>query len=138
LLEGVGSIVATSSVYETQPWKMEDETDFLNQVLLLETNLWASEVMNTILEIESLLGRVRTQQKYEPRTIDIDILFFNNEVISEPNLVVPHPFIAQRRFIVEPMAEIAGDYIHPVLKKTMVQLTSECQDKNRIRKVVTK
>jgi 2-amino-4-hydroxy-6-hydroxymethyldihydropteridine diphosphokinase len=106
-----------SSVYETPPWKMVDETDFFNQVLLVETTLTAPQLIDTIILVESMMGRLRTSKKYEPRIIDIDILFFNEEIINSEELTVPHPLIQERRFVLEPMAEIAPDFIHPVLKK---------------------
>jgi 2-amino-4-hydroxy-6-hydroxymethyldihydropteridine diphosphokinase len=138
LSEWAGNVILVSSLYETAPWKMEDETDFLNQVLLLETALPAWELIDNILLIESMMGRERTKKKYESRIIDIDILFFNEEVINTEELTVPHPLIQERRFVLEPMAEIAPGFIHPVLKKAIAQLLSECEDKSEIRKLVSK
>jgi len=138
LSEKGGNIIITSSLYETQPWKMEDKTDFFNQVLLLETNLSVRQLMNIIIKIEALMGRVRIEEKYEPRTIDIDILFFNDEIINTQELSIPHSLIQERRFVLEPLAEIAPAYIHPVFNKSSKELLAECQDKSRIKKSVSK
>jgi 2-amino-4-hydroxy-6-hydroxymethyldihydropteridine diphosphokinase len=136
LTEWAGNVITLSSLYETPPWKMEDETDFLNQVVLLETALPAQELIDMLILIESMMGRVRSSKKYEPRKIDIDILFFNNEVITTEELTVPHPLMQERKFVLTPIAEIAPEFIHPVLKKSMVQLLDECQDKSEITKLV--
>jgi deoxyguanosine kinase len=138
LIEWVGDITLVSSQYETPPWEMEDETDFLNQVLLVETDLPAEQLIDTIILIETMMGRQRTTKKYEPRKIDIDILFFNEEIINADELTVPHPLIQERRFVLQPMSEIAPEFIHPVLKKKIAQLLDECPDKSEIRKFVSK
>ena len=133
-----GKVVSLSSLYETQPWKMEDDTNFINQVVLLETALDANTLMDCILEIETLMGRIRTAAKYEPRIIDIDILFFNNDVVSSEKLTIPHPFIQERLFVLAPMVEISPDYIHPILKTKIYQLLSVCKDHSRVVKLVLK
>lgn len=138
LTEWAGNIIRVSSLYETPPWKMADETNFINQVLLIETNLKAEGLLNTILQIEILMGRVRTSKGYEPRIIDIDILFFNDEIISSNQLTIPHPLMQERRFVLEPLNEIAPDSIHPVFKKNVMQLLTECKDKSAVRKLVSK
>lgn len=138
LSDWAGNIVAESSLFETLPWKMIDSTDFLNQVILLETALPAEKLMDVIFQIETLMGRVRTQKKYEPRTIDIDILFFNDEIIETDGLTVPHPLMQQRRFVLEPFAEIAPDFIHPVFQKSIRGILKECPDKSKVRKLVSK
>lgn len=128
LLGKTGSVTKVSSLYETQPWKMVDSTNFINQAVLLDTTLDAEHLMANIIHIEQSLGRVRGGKNYEPRTIDIDILFFNNDVVMSPNLTIPHPYIQERRFVLEPLAEIAPLYIHPILKKTVSQLLADCPD----------
>lgn len=138
LSEWIGNIILASSLYETPPWKMIDKTDFFNQVLQMETSLSAAQLIDTIILVESMMGRLRTSKKYESRIIDIDILFFNDEIINTKELTVPHPLIQIRRFVLEPMAEIAPAFIHPVLKKNIVQLLNECEDKSVIRKLVSK
>ncbi|WP_448697328.1 2-amino-4-hydroxy-6-hydroxymethyldihydropteridine diphosphokinase [Mucilaginibacter sp. AW1-3] len=117
----VGTVVKRSSVYETQSWGKTDLPDYLNQVLLVKTILKPREVLQRILAIEQTMGRERTE-KWGSRTIDIDILFYGNEIVNEPDLVIPHPHLHQRKFVLEPLAEIAPQYIHPVLNKTILIL----------------
>jgi 2-amino-4-hydroxy-6-hydroxymethyldihydropteridine diphosphokinase len=136
--EWAGNIMLVSSLYETPPWRMADETNFLNQVLLMETKLDATELMDIIIQIELIMGRVRTTTGYEPRTIDIDILFYNEQIINNGRLTIPHPLIQLRRFILHPLNEIAPEFVHPVLKKSIGQLLLECEDKSAIRKPVSK
>ena len=122
-----GSVLEHSSLYETAAWGLEDQPDFLNQVLLVETHLQARALLAELLEIEQQLGRIR-QQKNGPRTIDLDILLYNDEVIHEPGLQIPHPRMASRRFVLAPLAEIAGELIHPVFAKSIRQMLAECPD----------
>jgi len=137
LEEKAGRIAKVSSVYETQPWQMDDHTNFLNRVVLLETDFNASGLMNCILQIEAIMGRIRTNSGvYEPRTIDIDILFFNRDIIHGDSLVIPHPQIAKRRFVLQPLSEIAPFYVHPQLKKTICELLASCADGHSISKLV--
>lgn len=139
LEEKAGRLLDTSSIYETQPWQMDDATSFLNQVILMETYLHPPAIMKLILQIEESMGRMRTKNAgYEPRTIDIDILFFNNDIIHSDFLIIPHPQIQKRRFVLEPLAEIASGYIHPELKKSIKQLLAECSDVHSIQKFVSK
>lgn len=122
-----GSVLEHSSLYETAAWGLENQPDFLNQVLLLETVLEPRALLAALLQIEQELGRIR-QQKNGPRTIDLDILLFNDEVIHEPGLQIPHPRMATRRFVLAPLAEIAGELIHPVFSKSIRQMLAECPD----------
>jgi 2-amino-4-hydroxy-6-hydroxymethyldihydropteridine diphosphokinase len=129
-----GEILKSSPIYETAAWGMTDQQDFLNQVLFIETKFEAPLLMERILELEHLMGRVR-HEKYGPRKIDIDILFFNDEVIQTSSLIVPHPALQNRRFVLEPLNDIAPELMHPVLKKTVHQLLIECPDKLPVKKL---
>ncbi len=122
-----GRIIKTSSVYETAAWGEEDQPAFLNQVLVVQTKLEPEDLLQTILSIERSLGRTR-EIKYGPRLIDIDILFYNEEVIRKPGLVVPHPRMQFRRFVLEPLAELSPGKKHPLLQQTISSLLAECTD----------
>lgn len=130
----VGEIEAASHLYKTAPWGNTNQQDFLNQVLAVNTDLSATDVLKTILNIELHMGRIR-EEKWAPRTIDIDILFFNDEIIQQENLVVPHPLLHQRRFTLVPLAEIAPDYVHPTLHQTNTQLLQQCADDSVVEKL---
>lgn len=129
-----GKIIRASSIYETAAWGKEDQEAFLNQVLKIETILSSGELLQTILKIEEDLGRKRGL-KYGPRIIDIDILFFNEEVIDLQGLKIPHPQMQNRRFVLVPLNEIAPQKIHPVYKKTVSQLLAECPDPLAVNKI---
>lgn len=134
LLKHHGWIRHESGLYETAAWGKTDQPDFLNQVFLIDTLLTPRGLLQAVLATEEKMGRKR-EEKYGPRIIDIDILFFNQEVIQEPGLVIPHPEIQKRRFALEPMNEIAPGLVHPVLKKTISQLLEECPDQLKVRKL---
>ena len=132
----IGKITARSSVYETEPWGFTDQPSFYNQALLVETVLSPSNILTKIHNIETLIGRNRPQEnKWQQRIIDIDILFFNEEVINEPGLIIPHPHIQERNFTLIPLEEIAGSYTHPILKKTISILLKGSKDKLIVKNV---
>jgi 2-amino-4-hydroxy-6-hydroxymethyldihydropteridine diphosphokinase len=122
-----GTIVKVSSVYRTAAWGKTDQPDFLNQAIQLETSLSPEELLEKVLAIEHSLGRVRTE-KWAMRTIDIDILLFGQTTMTSPHLSLPHPELANRRFVLVPLNDIAPGYLHPVLKKTIRELLAECPD----------
>jgi len=128
-----GRIVLKSSIYETEAWGLTDQPHFYNQALLLETNLSALDLMQQLIEIELALGRIRAIP-LGPRIIDIDIIYFNKDIISLPNLVIPHPRMAKRNFVLIPLDEMAPQFLHPVLKLSNAQLLKECEDKSHVNK----
>lgn len=134
LEERCGKIIDRSDIFETDAWGITDQNTFFNQALVLETRLTAKDLIKEILYIESLMGRER-KEKFGPRIIDIDIIFFNHLIISEPGLVVPHPELAKRRFVLEPLNQVIPAYIHPVLYKTVQQLLAECNDPLNVTKL---
>ena len=124
-----GNVITMSSIYESEPWGFDDPQWFLNQAVALETNLSPFELLECIQKIEKTLGRRRTAaNEYQARTIDIDIILYDNIVINTPELVIPHPRMTERMFVMQPMAEIAPDMEHPVLNCTMAYLRDNCRD----------
>ena len=123
------SIVRCSAFYETEPWNMNTKTWFVNAVIEIKTKYSAKELLNICQEIEKKLGREhKAGNNYEDRTIDIDILFYDHDVISEENLVVPHKYVHLRAFNLVPMMELDADYIHPVLNKSIVDMHSDLEN----------
>jgi 2-amino-4-hydroxy-6-hydroxymethyldihydropteridine diphosphokinase len=134
LLGGPGTVLRRSGLYETAAWGKTDQPSFLNQAILLETSLTARELLQAVLSIEETMGR-RREEKYGPRIIDIDILFYDAAIVEEPGLVIPHPEIQNRRFALEPMQEIAAGLKHPLLKKTISELLKACPDQLEVHKL---
>jgi len=132
-----GPVVRQSAIYETEPWGFEAEQNFLNQVLIVDTQKDAWELMAQLLEIEKKLGRepVAPDGGYASRIIDIDILFYADRVINRDQLKVPHPELHKRLFTMKPLQEVAPDLVHPVLKKTVTQLLHDCPDNAKVRRL---
>jgi 2-amino-4-hydroxy-6-hydroxymethyldihydropteridine diphosphokinase len=126
-----GKIIRCSSVYETEAWGLKEQNSFLNEAVCISTSLAPATLLASLKYIETEVGRTQTV-KWGPRVIDIDILFYGNEVVAEVNLKVPHAFITERRFTLVPLNEIAAEFVHPVLKKTMNELLKECKDESEV------
>ncbi len=126
----VGKIVSKSSIYGSKSWGFATDNDFLNRVIQVISPLAPEELLTCILQMEKDLGRNRNQVDggYASRTIDIDILFFDDRVCDTNSLTIPHPKLHERKFTLEPLNEIAPQYIHPVLKKTVADLLRDCKD----------
>jgi 2-amino-4-hydroxy-6-hydroxymethyldihydropteridine diphosphokinase len=122
-----GRIVTESSIYETEAWGYKEQNAFLNQALVIQTSLQANALMDAILKIEIALGRKR-EIPLGPRIIDIDIIYYNDEIINSSTLTIPHPSMAQRKFVLMPLTEIAPNYRHPILLKTNEILLKESGD----------
>jgi 2-amino-4-hydroxy-6-hydroxymethyldihydropteridine diphosphokinase len=136
-VEGL-NVEASSSIYQTKAWGNTNQDDFLNVVLKVDTKLGASLLLETLLKIEIQMGRVRGQLQWMPRLIDLDILYFNDEIVDLPNLKIPHPYIAKRRFTLIPLNDIDPNYIHPQLKLSNKALLDACEDKSEVIKTTLK
>ncbi len=134
--EFIGPVLMTSSIYETEPWGFQAEDKFLNLVVKAETKLTPSGLLGIILMIESLMGRVRGPNRYSSRLIDIDILLYEEIIIDQESLKIPHPLLQERRFVLVPLCEIASEMIHPALKKSFAELLKICEDKNEVKKFI--
>jgi 2-amino-4-hydroxy-6-hydroxymethyldihydropteridine diphosphokinase len=133
----VGKVKNRSSVYKSPPWGFEDSQWFLNQVVFVESSFSPRSVMKKCQQIEKELGRKKkTTTQYEGRPMDIDILFYNDAIISFPDLIIPHPRLHQRRFTLVPLVEMVPEKIHPHLNKSFRTLLEECSDKNDVIKLL--
>jgi 2-amino-4-hydroxy-6-hydroxymethyldihydropteridine diphosphokinase len=130
---GIGHIIDLSGLYETEAWGFNTEEKFLNMAVEIMTDYSPADVLNKCHEIEVKLGRERqVGEGYTSRPIDIDILLYSNEVVDTPDLVIPHKHLADRRFVLEPLSEIAPEYVHPVLKLTIKELLKQCPDDKEV------
>ncbi len=134
LNKALGEVEKKSSVYKTAAWGKTDQPDFLNQVVSFKTNVSAAKALAICLEVEDELGRIR-YEKWGERTIDIDILFYENEIIDIKGLIIPHPRLHERLFTLKPLAEIHPKFIHPVFNKTIVQLLETSDDTLAVNKL---
>ena len=132
LKDRAGQIGAESALYETEPWGCSSNLTFYNQAVELFTIQDPYHLLKTIHEIESLCGREPVTIRFAPRPLDIDMLFFNDSVINKPGLVLPHPSLHLRRFVLVPLAEIAPTMVHPLLHKKVIQVLHDCTDDKKV------
>ncbi|HRP89815.1 MAG TPA: 2-amino-4-hydroxy-6-hydroxymethyldihydropteridine diphosphokinase [Edaphocola sp.] len=130
----IGKIEQASNIYETEAWGLEDQPAHLNQILLVNTVLKPLELLHQTQNIEKSLGRTK-RFKWDNRIIDIDIIFYNNEIVKFENLKIPHPYLQERNFVLIPLSEIAGNYMHPVFQKKVSELLKESKDKLKAVKI---
>ncbi len=132
--KNIAPLEQRSSVYQTASWGNTDQPEYLNQVVLFKSDIPAPDLLHRLLEIERKLGRERNE-KWGARTIDIDMLFYGEEVIRIPGLSVPHPHLHERRFVLAPLAEIAPEWIHPVFKQSIKQILGNLKDNLLVQKI---
>lgn len=131
----IGNVTRVSSIYETAAWGKTDQPSFLNQAIAINTKLNAEQVLEVALSIEKILGRVR-KEKWGERLIDIDIILFGNEIINKENkLQVPHPQMQFRKFVMVPLAEIAPAILHPILGKTILEISENISDNLQVKRL---
>ena len=123
----IGAVLINSKIYETKSWGF-DSDDFLNLCILVESRLTPTELLQTLRNIENKIGRIRDSNKMVAREIDIDILFYSDKIINEKDLIIPHPRLHLRNFVLFPLNDIAGDFIHPGLLKSVNELLEKCED----------
>ena len=129
----VGRHIKSSSIYETEPWGYAGQRAFYNLVAAFHTNLLPPEILERIQTIEKELGRIRQENQYAERTIDIDILFYGSLIVDNKKLTIPHPKIAERKFVLVPLYEISPDFIHPVVGCSIKELLEKCNDQLAVR-----
>jgi 2-amino-4-hydroxy-6-hydroxymethyldihydropteridine diphosphokinase len=134
IIRQIGKIERKSSLYQTAAWGLREQPDFLNRVVVCKTNLGPRKTLDTILAIEKSMGRQRGK-KNAPRIIDIDILFYGKLIVNDQDLQIPHPRIAERRFVLTPLNELSPMFIHPVLNKSINSLLRECTDPLDVKRI---
>ncbi len=133
--ERLGNIDSKSGIYKTEPWGFNSDDYFLNMVVCLSVEASPHEVLRDLMSIEKSLGRVRVGAGFSSRIIDIDILFFDRIIIDNASLVIPHPLIAERMFVLRPLMDLAPDLIHPLLNRSIAELVNDCNDSLQVIRV---
>ena len=126
-----GDVLATSNLYESSALGLEAQPPFINQAIVISTQLLPKQLLNTCQEIEKTIGRIKTE-KWGPRIIDIDILYFDDCIVNDIDLKIPHPYLPDRRFSLVPLAEISPNWVHPTLNKNTLQMLSDCLDRGEV------
>lgn len=129
-------ILRESSIYETEPWGFSDQPSFYNQALEVETSFFPEDLLNEVKNIEKLIGR-ECFGRWKERLIDIDIIYYENQVYKSNNLTVPHPEMQFRKFVLLPLSEIAPDFIHPIFNLSTRQLLDRCEDDLEVTKITS-
>ena len=130
LQEDIGTMTNVSRIYQSEPWGFEAKVRFLNMALVFNTDKSAKEVLTICLKTEQRLGRERKiESGYASRKVDVDVLYYGNEIVNQPELVIPHPRLHLRRFALIPLTDVVPDMVHPILKKNQNELLDECKDK---------
>ncbi|MBQ4216167.1 MAG: 2-amino-4-hydroxy-6-hydroxymethyldihydropteridine diphosphokinase [Bacteroidales bacterium] len=136
ITDNIGNCIKKSALYSSKAWGFESDDLFYNQVLIVETEYSAHDTLLRCQAIENKCGRVRHEQAgYESRTIDIDILYFNNDIIETDDLTIPHPLLHKRKFALVPLCEVLPEYIHPILLTSNKNLLANCEDEGLVEKV---
>ena len=123
----IGKVVLMSKIYETKSWGFHSD-DFLNICIMIKSELFPAELLNKLKNIEDRIGRIRNSTKILAREIDIDILFYSDKIVNNEDLIIPHPRLHLRNFVLYPLNDIASDFIHPILLKPINELLEECED----------
>jgi 2-amino-4-hydroxy-6-hydroxymethyldihydropteridine diphosphokinase len=131
----IGEIVTLSGIYETEPWGFSSTSSFFNQAVEIKTKHTPEKLIEIIFTIEEIAGRSRNQKSYTNRTLDIDILFYGNEIIESEQIKIPHPRLHLRKFVLIPLREIAPELVHPLFDKTVTELLYECRDESRVLRI---
>ncbi|GAB5538253.1 MAG: 2-amino-4-hydroxy-6-hydroxymethyldihydropteridine diphosphokinase [Salibacteraceae bacterium] len=128
------SVIAKSAYYETHPWKMDTTDLFINACVRVQTSLNPLELLHRIQAVEQSMGRVRSEAygEYESRKIDIDIVYFDSQILETQNLTIPHPLVQERRFVLRPMSDIAPEFNHPILGFSNKELLARCPDQQKV------
>lgn len=134
--KNVGEIILQSSIYESEPWGYNDSENYFNLVIKVTTNLEITDLLIHCQDIEIEIGRKRSKPSYEPRVIDIDILFFDDCNLQTSTLIIPHPRLTLRKFVLVPFCEIEPTFCHPILNKKIEELLADCLDKGKIKKIL--